>query len=295
MELIKVGEKTYYIKNPTNIGMYKVNDTDVYLIDTGNDKDAGKKVLKLIDEQGWKVVGVINTHSHADHIGGNKIIQERTNCKIFLHGVETSFAKYTILEPTVLYGGCPLKDLKDNKFLRAKESDVEEVEGNLPEGLEIINLPGHYFDMIGVKTSDNVYFLGDSLISEETIKKYHVFFLYDVQKYLDTLDILANLNASTYIPSHTDAKKDIHELIKMNQDKIEEICRVILDICEEKHTFEEILQKIFERYELKMNVNQYVLVGCTIKSYLSYLNHIQKLDYTFKDNKMLWKINQEEE
>ena len=24
MELIKVGEKTYYIKNPTNIGIYKI-------------------------------------------------------------------------------------------------------------------------------------------------------------------------------------------------------------------------------------------------------------------------------
>ena len=31
MELIKVGEKTYYIKNPTNIGVYKVNDTDIFI------------------------------------------------------------------------------------------------------------------------------------------------------------------------------------------------------------------------------------------------------------------------
>ena len=42
MELQKVGENTYYIENPTNIGIYKVNETDVFLIDTGNDKDAGK-------------------------------------------------------------------------------------------------------------------------------------------------------------------------------------------------------------------------------------------------------------
>ena len=44
MELVKVGEKTYYIKNATNIGIYKIDETQVYLIDTGNDKEAGKKL-----------------------------------------------------------------------------------------------------------------------------------------------------------------------------------------------------------------------------------------------------------
>ena len=53
MELLKLGEKTYYIKNQTNIGIYKINDKEIYLIDSGNDKEAGKKVLKIIEEQGW--------------------------------------------------------------------------------------------------------------------------------------------------------------------------------------------------------------------------------------------------
>ena len=29
MELVQVGEKTYYIKNPTNIGIYKENEKDI--------------------------------------------------------------------------------------------------------------------------------------------------------------------------------------------------------------------------------------------------------------------------
>ena len=70
MELIQVGKKTYYIKNQTNIGIYKINETDVFLIDAGNDKYAGKKILNIIDAQGWKVKGIIATHSNADHIGG---------------------------------------------------------------------------------------------------------------------------------------------------------------------------------------------------------------------------------
>ena len=43
MELVKVGEKTYYKKNPTNIGIYKIYETQEYQKDTWNDKEAGKK------------------------------------------------------------------------------------------------------------------------------------------------------------------------------------------------------------------------------------------------------------
>ena len=93
MELIQVGKKTYYIKNPTNIGIYKIDNENVYIIDSGNDKDTGKKILKIIEERGWKIKGIINTHSNADHIGGNKIIQDRTNCEIMAYRNRRMFCK----------------------------------------------------------------------------------------------------------------------------------------------------------------------------------------------------------
>ena len=179
MELQKVGDKTYYLKNPTNIGIYKIDDNNVFIIDAGNDKDAGRKILKIIEEQGWNIKGIITTHSNADHIGGNKIIQDRTNCPIYTYGIEKCFTAFPILETSFLYGGYPFKDLR-NKFLLAKESTVTDINNNLPNGLEYFNLKGHFFDMIGIKTSDDVYFLADSLFSEETITKYHLFFIYDV-------------------------------------------------------------------------------------------------------------------
>jgi len=73
MELVKVGEKTYYIKDATNIGIYKVDDSNVYFIDTGNDKDAGKKILKIIDEQGWNVKGIITMNANQYVLVGSAI------------------------------------------------------------------------------------------------------------------------------------------------------------------------------------------------------------------------------
>ena len=146
MELVKVGKKTYYIKNATNIGIYKVDESDVYIIDTGNDKNAGKKILKIIDEQGWNIKGVINTHSNADHIGGNKVIQDRTNCYVLANNIEKCFTEFPILEPSFIYGGYPFESIR-NKFLLAKESVVIPIENNLPDGLEYFSLKGHFFDM----------------------------------------------------------------------------------------------------------------------------------------------------
>ena len=288
MELVKVGDKTYYIKNPTNIGVYKINDKDVFLIDAGNDKDAGKKILKIIDGQGWNVKGIITTHSNADHIGGNKVIQDRTNCPVYAFGMEKCFTEFPVLEPSFLYGGYPFKNLR-NKFLLAKESMVTAIDNNLPDGLEHFSLKGHYFDMVGIKTDDNVYFLADSLFSEETITKYHLFVVYDVREYLNTLDYLATLDGKLFIPSHCSATDNILQLIEINRNKVHEISDKIYTLCGAGITFEELLKKVFDDYSLAMNANQYVLIGSTVRSYLSYLYEEGKICFEFKDNRMYWK------
>lgn len=290
MELIKVGEKTYYIKNATNIGVYKIDENNVYLIDSGNDKDAGKKILKIIDAQGWNVKGIVSTHSNADHIGGNKLIQDRTGCPVYAYGMEKCFTEYPFMEPSFLFGAFPFKDLR-NKFLLAKESVITDINNNLPEGFEYFTLKGHFFDMIGIKTDDDVYFLADSLVSEETIRKYHLFFLYDIREYLKTLDFLSTLNGKLFIASHCEASDNIKPIITANRDKVKEICDKICFLCEKETTFEDLQKKIFDIYGLKMNVNQYVLIGSTIRSYLSYLQEEGRVSYEFKDNKMFWKKN----
>jgi len=288
-ELIRISEKCYYIQCPAKIGIYTENGKDVYLIDSGSDKDAGRKVRQILDANGWSLKAIFNTHSNADHIGGNKYLQAQTGCDIFAPGIECDFTQHTILEPAFLYGGYPYKDLK-HKFLMAQESDVKPMTKDcLPSGLEMIELKGHFFDMIGIKTSDNVYFLADSLFSEETILKYHLFFIYDVKEYLNTLDFLETLKGNMYIPSHCIATDNIDDLIKLNRNKIKEIIENIYNICNKEITLEDIIKTLFDKYNLTMNLNQYVLLSSTIKSYLSYLYDENRIEYIFKDNKMFWK------
>ena len=76
-ELVQVSDKCFYIQAPAKIGIVKLSDSEVCLIDSGNDKEAGKKVRKILDINGWKLKAIYNTHSNADHIGGNKYLKEQ--------------------------------------------------------------------------------------------------------------------------------------------------------------------------------------------------------------------------
>ncbi len=287
-ELVQVGEKSYYINCPAKIGIYKIDDNNVYLIDSGNDKDAGRKVRRILDENEWNLKAIINTHSNADHIGGNHYLQQNTNCKIFANGIETSFTKYPILETSFLYGGYPCKDLR-HKFLLASESNAVDVtDVSFPNELEIIPLPGHFFDMIGIRTPDNTVFLADCISSKSTLEKYQLSFIYDVDAYLETLKKVKEMEAAVFVPAHTEATKNIKELVRLNRDKVLEIADNLFLICETPLNFEAILQKVFTDYHLTMNFEQYVLVGSTIRSYLSWLKDTGKIQISFENNQLLW-------
>ena len=287
-ELISITEKSCYIQSPAKIGLVRLDDERVCLIDSGNDKDAGRKVRQLLDARGWKLTAIYNTHSNADHIGGNRYLQGQTGCKIYAPEIEAAFTRYPVLEPSFLYGGYPCRDLR-HKFLMAQESGAEELTREvLPEGFELIPLPGHFFDMVGFRTPDDVVYLADCLSSRETLDKYQIGFVYDVAAYLDTLERVKGTEARMFIPAHAPAAEDVAGLAQYNIDKVWEIAGRILELCGTPTGFETILQKLFQRYQLTMNFEQYVLVGSTVRSYLSWLKDTGKLNAGFEDNRLLW-------
>lgn len=287
-ELMQVSDHCYYIESPAKIGLVKLDERNVCLIDSGNDKDAGRKVRKILDAGGWTLTAIYNTHSNADHIGGNKYLQGQTGCRIFAPGIECDFTRHTVLEPAFLYGGYPCKDLR-HKFLMAQESQAEVLsEDVLPDGFEMIPLPGHFFDMVGFRTPDDVVYLADCLSSKETLDKYRIGFIYDVGAYLDTLEKVKGMSAKVFVPAHAAATEDIGGLAQYNIDKVHEVADKIVDLCAEPVTFEVILQRLFKEYGLGMNFEQYVLIGSTVRSYLSWLKDSGRLTAVFTDNMLIW-------
>ncbi len=288
-ELIQLSEHDYYIQSPAKIGLVRLSDTEVCLIDSGNDKDAGRKVRQLLDANGWTLRAIYNTHSNADHIGGNKYLQSQTDCAVYAPGVECDFTRHPLLEPSFLYGGYPPKALR-HKFLLAQESEAQPLTAQtLPEGWEMVELPGHFFDMVGFRTPDDTLFLADCLSSQETLDKYQIGFIYDVAAYLQTLERVKEMKARTFVPAHAAATGDIAPLAQYNIDKVNEIAERIVALCAEPLCFEDVLQRLFAHYGLTMTFEQYALVGSTVRSYLSWLLDAGRLHVDIVENKLLFR------
>lgn len=136
----------------------------------------------------------------------------------------------------------------------------------------------HYINCpakIGVyHAGDNQVYLIDSGSDKEAGRK--------VRQILDK-------EAPIFVPAHADASADLKELIGFNRDKVHEVAEVLLDICTQPLNFEAILQRLFEHYDLTMTMQQYALVGSTVKSYLSWLNDSGRMTLEIQDNLVLWK------
>ncbi len=282
MELQKLGEKTYVLLSPVNVGIYLLDEENVCLIDSGSSKDYGKEISKVLEENNWHLKCIINTHSHADHIGGNAYLQNKYNCQIYAEKTESYFINSPILEPALMYGAKPIKELCTS-FLMAKPSVCEDIKNFSEEGLEIINLEGHSFGLIGVATSDNVLFVGDAYTSSKILEKYKIQYTYDVANFLKTLDFLKETNYAYYVPSHGEVESDISDTLRKNAEAIisieEEIYQIILD----KHNYNDILKELFNHYHIKETVEQYHIVGTTIKSMIAKLMTEDKISLTVKD------------
>ena len=287
-ELIQVSERCFYIQSPAKIGVVLTGENQVCLIDSGNDKDAGKKVKKILDAKGWTLQAIYNTHSHADHIGGNQYLQKQTGCRVYAAGIERDFTEHPLLEPSFLFGANPPNDLR-HKFLMAQSSDVLPLTADcLPAGWQILPLPGHSWDMVGFRTTDGVIYLADCLSSKETLEKYQVSFLVDAQTYLETLEAIQHVEANIFIPAHAEPTDNIIPLAQCNIRKVHEIADVLLQICKKPSSFEIILKQLFDHYQLTMNFEQYVLVGSTVRSYLTWLKEQGRLRADFVENTMVW-------
>ena len=290
MELKQIGPKTFCIEHDTNIGIHFTDDGRMYLIDTGSKGD-GEKIDEILSREGWVPSCIINTHTHIDHIGGNEFLMRKYGIPAYCTDYDMAFAHYSELEAAYMNGGYPAEKLR-TIFAHPGMIGFRSIEKGTPDGIDWTYLPGHSFGMIGIRTSDDIWFLGDSYLSRNFLKQYTFGFIYNVEAYSDTLKKLKEFKGALFVPSHGILETDIVPSLEQNLRSVAEMCSMICETCREYRGQDEILQQMYERLRMHARPAQHALLSSTVKSYLTYLQDRNKLECRFVDNIMKWRTQE---
>lgn len=326
MQLLELQENVWVIQGGANIGVI-AHDDHCLIIDSGMDKDTGQNILKQVKKLGLTPTALLITHAHADHFGGAHHLVRQTGLQVYATRVEASVMSGPILEPLYLFGGAqPPKELQ-HKFFLAKPCNVDVIlEGcelsvdQIP--LEVIPLPGHSSEQIGVAFRDTL-FVGDAFLTPEILDKHHIPFYTDIQAGLQTLSFLktllnnpgeSNLTRLTSsrestpnskitpfkqvvaghgeLYSSTDQVSLVIDYTVQRLGSILEQVRSALDYGEPRST-SDVLSSVVAAHDASITtLSQHALYTTTVQAALSALYSHNLIQPIFQDNYLLWKRTQ---
>lgn len=285
LELIWLNDRFGVLQDRANLGLIRFSN-DVMLIDSGIDESYARKALRIISENGLKLKWLVNTHFHADHVGGNAFIQKKSQIQTFTHLLTKPFVENPILEPLSLYCGANPPDELRTKFFLAEPSKIDSVfEGDCYfEDVQIIELPGHAPGQIGLAIGDLV-FAADSVFGVEILKKKGIIVYSDIDAALRSLERLQNYNRC--IPSH--GAVDDTSLVHLNRSHIEFVAERIYTLLREPKSDEIIVCELLRELQIDLeSVGIYYLLRMTVLAYLNWLKKMGKVQLCVDKGKVTW-------
>ena len=278
----------------TNIGVVRVDERQVLLIDTGlNDTPVRKALRTISDGLGSSVIGILTTHGHADHFGGNAFAVKRTGARVYAPPLDEAVLRHPILQPSLLYGGAdPLISMR-GRFLLADPSPVdEELAGDSVTingvHLDLVNLSGHSPNQHGL-VIDGVFFCADVVFPESALEKYKIPYLYSLTDHLQALKTAEAVACSAVVPGHGPHEDSIGRLMALNRAAIERVSDCILDIAVRPIGMDEVCAELLKRLNIMVGDSAaYYLIRASVAAYLSHYTRVGTMVHGIDNGHSLW-------
>ena len=297
-EILELGEGVYYLPGAVNMALAVGPEKEAVIIDTGGDKDAGRRVKKACEALAVTPVAILNTHAHADHYGGNDFLVRNLsvhnrNLPVYAPPFEAGIIENPYLEPVYLFNGAkPPRELL-SKWLLAKPVEVTQLlaPGTLKlAGLElgVIDTSGHAHTHYAVKVGD-VLLAADAVFGSSVLDKYPLPFGQDISAQRASAARVAELGARVVLPGHGDPTEDIKDLVEANLAAFTRAADTIQAACTGLST-EGVLKAAADALELTINdLPRYYLNLCVASAYLSFLRETGRVELGLGHNEVCWR------
>jgi glyoxylase-like metal-dependent hydrolase (beta-lactamase superfamily II) len=294
--LIPLADRVWVLPGGVNIGVLGNDDAQIVLVDTGLNASSAKRALKVVREElGGEVVGVLTTHAHADHFGGNATIVKRTGAVVHAPNFDEAFLRYPLLQPASLFGGAdPLDTLRGN-FLLADASPVDTiVEPGAHEivgiRVEAVPLHGHSPGQLGYLVGD-VFFCADVVLPATVLDKYRIPYLFSLTEHLAALERARGTPHRVAVAGHGPILEDdqLDLAINLNAALAERVAAAILDLTATPRSAESILEGILRRFDAPVaDAPSFYLLQPTVFAFLSHLHRSGEIRHEIRDGRSLW-------
>jgi glyoxylase-like metal-dependent hydrolase (beta-lactamase superfamily II) len=204
-----------------NANHFVYRDENPVLIDTGyvSDLDITERMITSLGVNIDDVHQIISTHCHCDHIGGNRIIQERSGCDIILHRI----GKYFIDAKDDWSTWWAYYDQKADFFSCTHALEDGDVIIIGPHEFQVIYTPGHSADGIVLyNPKEKVLLSSDTLWQNDlpviTIRIEGSRALFSLKESLEKIE---SLDVDQVYPGHGKPFTRFKDAVSLCKDKID--------------------------------------------------------------------------
>ncbi len=126
------------------------------VIDPGGDAE---KIIGLLNREKITVTAIVNTHGHADHIGGNDELKAATGAPILIHGDDAKMLVSAQGNLSMYIGNNLICQAADRLLADGDTIDIGEMK------FQVLHTPGHTLGGICIYGNE-VVFSGDTLFEQ---------------------------------------------------------------------------------------------------------------------------------
>ena len=290
--ILELGEGVYYLPGAVNMALAVGPAKEAVIVDTGGDKDAGRRVKKACEALSVTPVAILNTHAHADHYGGNDFLVRNFNLPVYAPPFEASIIENPYLEPVYLFNGAKPPAELMSKWLLAKPVQVTHLLA--PEKLELAGLTleihdtsGHAHTHYAVKIGD-VLVAADAVFGSSVLDKYPLPFGQDIGAQRESAVRVTELGARVVLPGHGDPTEAVEGLVQANLAAFTRAADTVQTVCTGVST-ESVLKAAADTLELTINdLPRYYLNLCVVSAYLSFLRETGRVELKLEHNEVRW-------